>query len=45
MWRQQFPMEDECRVEQRKDVEKWTITLSFPMAKNVQRGNMPALGI
>ena len=33
MWRQWFPMEDECKVEKRKDIEKWALTLAFPMGK------------
>ena len=33
MWRKQFPMKDECRVEQRKDIERWAITLDFPIEK------------
>jgi len=33
MWRQQFPVENECRVEQRKDVGKWAITLDFSMGE------------
>ena len=29
-------MEDECRVEHRKDVEKMAITLAFPMGYDLQ---------
>ena len=53
MWRQWLPVENEYRIEQRKDIEKWAITLAFPMGNifafpmgNIfAGGNMVAAGI
>ena len=45
MWSQWFPIENEYRVEQRKDIEKWAITLAFPMGNQFASGNMVAAGI
>ena len=45
MWRQWFPIENEYRVEQRKDIAKLAITLSFPMGNQFAGGNMVAAGI
>jgi hypothetical protein len=45
MWRQWFPMKNDCRVEQRKDVAKWAITLAFPLGERFTGGNMAAVGI
>jgi len=45
MWRQWFPIENEYRVEQRKDIAKWAITLAFPMGNRFAGGNMVAAGI
>jgi len=45
MWRQWFPVENEYRVEQRKDVAKWAITLAFPLGKRFTGKNMIAAGI
>jgi len=46
MWREWFPIENEYRVEQRKDIAKWAIiTLSFPMGNRFAGGNMVATGL
>lgn len=38
-------MKKEYKVEQRKDLEKWAITLAFPFDKRITRGKMGAPGI
>eukprot|EP01018_Ginkgo_biloba_P017680 Gb_37162 [translate_table: standard] len=38
MWRQRFPVNLECRVEERKDITRWAITLAFPMEERLTRG-------
>ena len=45
MWRKWLLVENEYRVEQRKDIAKWAITLSFPMGTRFAGGNMVATGI
>ena len=45
MWRQWFLVENEYGVEQRKDIEKWAITLAFPMGNRFAGGNMVVAGI
>ena len=45
MWRQWFPIENEYRVEQRKDIVKYAITLAFRMGNRFVGGNMVAAGI
>ena len=45
MWRQWFPIENEYRVEERKDIAKWAITLAFPMGNRFAGGNMVVAGI
>ncbi|XP_074278416.1 uncharacterized protein LOC141602005 [Silene latifolia] len=38
MWRQKFPVKAENKVEKRKDIEEWSITLAFPYGKRLDRG-------
>ncbi|XP_074278430.1 uncharacterized protein LOC141602018 [Silene latifolia] len=44
MWRQKFPVKSEHKVEKRKDIEEWSITLAFPYGKRLDRG-MTSSGI
>ncbi|GLJ45922.1 hypothetical protein SUGI_0966860 [Cryptomeria japonica] len=39
MWRQRFPVITNNRVEERKDIDNWVITLAFPREDRVTRGN------
>ncbi|XP_047325341.1 uncharacterized protein LOC124929109 [Impatiens glandulifera] len=44
MWRQRFPVKPEHRVDVRKEVEEWVLTLSFPIGKRLNRGmNSPGV--
>ncbi|KAJ4850146.1 hypothetical protein Tsubulata_000626 [Turnera subulata] len=38
MWRQKFPVRQENKVERRMDVDDWMITLAFPTAERLHRG-------
>ncbi|XP_047306317.1 uncharacterized protein LOC124909709 [Impatiens glandulifera] len=38
MWRQRFPVTDEHKVDTRKEVEEWVLTLSFPVGQRLNRG-------
>ncbi|XP_074278422.1 uncharacterized protein LOC141602012 [Silene latifolia] len=38
MWRQKFPVKVENKVDKRKDIEEWSITLAFPYGKRLDRG-------
>eukprot|EP01018_Ginkgo_biloba_P017679 Gb_05417 [translate_table: standard] len=44
MWRQCFRVNLESRVDERKDIEKWAITLAFPLDERLTRGNA-AVGV
>ncbi|KAJ4849815.1 hypothetical protein Tsubulata_024017, partial [Turnera subulata] len=41
MWRQTFPVKPENRVHSRMEVEKWTVSLAFPLGKRVTKGASP----
>ncbi|XP_047328614.1 uncharacterized protein LOC124932056 [Impatiens glandulifera] len=44
MWRQRFPVKPEHRVDKRKEVEDWVLTLSFPIGQRLNRGlNSPGV--
>lgn len=45
MWRQRFPVKTNNRVEERKDIDNWVITLAFPREDRVTRGNRVGAGI
>ncbi|KAF6137957.1 hypothetical protein GIB67_041830 [Kingdonia uniflora] len=38
MWKQKFPVKEENRVERRKEVDEWVITLAFPIQQRLSRG-------
>ncbi|XP_021775796.1 uncharacterized protein LOC110739654 isoform X2 [Chenopodium quinoa] len=38
MWRQKFRVKDENKVEKRKELEEWSITLAFPFGERLNRG-------
>ncbi|KAH7510806.1 hypothetical protein FEM48_ZijujUnG0086000 [Ziziphus jujuba var. spinosa] len=38
MWKQKFPVRQDCRVERRMEVEEWVITLAFPFGERPNRG-------
>ncbi|ONI07896.1 hypothetical protein PRUPE_5G145800 [Prunus persica] len=38
MWKQKFPVRQECRVEKRMEVDEWVITLAFPIGEHFHRG-------
>ncbi|KAH7528175.1 hypothetical protein FEM48_Zijuj05G0044400 [Ziziphus jujuba var. spinosa] len=38
MWKQKFPVRQDCRVERRMEVEDWVITLAFPFGERPDRG-------
>ncbi|XP_019185046.1 PREDICTED: uncharacterized protein LOC109180015 [Ipomoea nil] len=40
MWRQRFPVKQECRVGRRMEVDEWVITLAFPYGERLKRGNI-----
>ncbi|XP_019185040.1 PREDICTED: uncharacterized protein LOC109180010 [Ipomoea nil] len=40
MWRQRFPVKQECRVGRRMEVDEWAITLAFPYGERLNRGNI-----
>ncbi|XP_077228632.1 uncharacterized protein LOC143861623 [Tasmannia lanceolata] len=37
IWRQRFPVKDENRVEGRKEIEEWVISLAFPFGDRLKR--------
>ncbi|KAK9080568.1 hypothetical protein SSX86_000326 [Deinandra increscens subsp. villosa] len=43
MWKQRFPVKQENKVEVRREVEEWTITLAFPIGKRLNRANFPGI--
>jgi hypothetical protein len=46
MWRQCFPVQEQSRIEERKDMDKWVITLAFPFEERLNRAeNKIASGI
>ncbi|XP_019185043.1 PREDICTED: uncharacterized protein LOC109180013 [Ipomoea nil] len=40
MWRQRFPVKQECKVGRRMEVDEWVITLAFPYGERLKRGNI-----
>ncbi|CAB4280436.1 unnamed protein product [Prunus armeniaca] len=38
MWKQKFPVKQECRDEKRMEVDEWVITLAFPYGERLNRG-------
>eukprot|EP01018_Ginkgo_biloba_P010003 Gb_15824 [translate_table: standard] len=38
MWRQRFPVNLEGRIDERKDIDKWVVTLAFPFDERLTRG-------
>ena len=45
-WRHCFPMREQSRIEERKDTDKWVITLAFPFEERLNRdGNKLAANI
>lgn len=38
MWRQKFPVKKENKVDKRRELEEWHITLAFPYGKRLNRG-------
>ncbi|PQQ17197.1 uncharacterized protein Pyn_20835 [Prunus yedoensis var. nudiflora] len=45
MWKQKFPVKQECRVERRMDADEWVITLAFPIGERLRRGMNTSPGI
>ena len=46
MWRQCFPVKEQSRIEERKDMDKWVITLAFPFEEQLNKaGNKIASSI
>ncbi|BBH03634.1 DNA-binding protein [Prunus dulcis] len=45
MWKQKFPVKQECRVERRMEVDEWVITLAFPIGERLRRGMNTSSGI
>ncbi|GLJ45914.1 hypothetical protein SUGI_0966750 [Cryptomeria japonica] len=45
MWRQRFPVKSNNRIEERRDIANWGITLAFPREDRVTTGNRVAAGI
>ncbi|KAI3820645.1 hypothetical protein L1987_08193 [Smallanthus sonchifolius] len=41
MWKQRFPVKQENKVDVRREVEEWAITLAFPVGKRLKRANFP----
>ncbi|VVA21672.1 PREDICTED: LOW QUALITY PROTEIN [Prunus dulcis] len=38
MWKQKFPVKQDCRDEKRMEVDEWVITLAFPYGERLNRG-------
>ncbi|WCJ36321.1 DNA binding ATP binding [Euphorbia peplus] len=38
IWKQKFPVKEENRVDRRKEMEQWTVTLAFPNAERLHNG-------
>ncbi|KAL3512559.1 hypothetical protein ACH5RR_025276 [Cinchona calisaya] len=38
IWKQRFPVREDCRVERRMEVDEWVITLAFPNGERLHKG-------
>ncbi|KAK9933041.1 hypothetical protein M0R45_020254 [Rubus argutus] len=45
MWKQKFPVRQECRVERRMEVDEWVITLAFPFGERLRRAMNSSPGV
>ncbi|KAG6505449.1 hypothetical protein ZIOFF_037805 [Zingiber officinale] len=45
MWKQRFPVKQECISKKRAEVDEWVITLAFPFGRRLNRGGMRMSGV
>ncbi|XP_042395852.1 uncharacterized protein LOC121986110 [Zingiber officinale] len=45
MWKQRFPVKQECISKKRAEVDEWVITLAFPFGRRLNRGGLRMSGV